>query len=105
MVYYAYLIQCVGTNYYKIGTAHSPEEKLKELQIGSPYPLKLVLACRMLSKDEAATAENQIYKTLKKYSVRGEWFEVPDDNDDDILNHLRFDLVAGGIGIERTGLE
>ena len=87
---FVYLIQCAETAYYKVGIADEPEKRLDILQIGCPYPLSIVLTCRMLRRVGATTAEAQIHRSLNKYNVHGEWFELPDD----VLSQLKIDMIS-----------
>jgi len=64
---------------FKIGYSGNPAKRLQEMQIGSPVDLKLCYVMRLL-KDDIRQAESTIHKELKKYKVRGEWFECDLEN-------------------------
>lgn len=71
---YVYLIQCVGTTYYKIGiTRQNVESRVNALQIGSPHELKLVM---MFLSGNAEEAEAWVHKALAHCRFRGEWFDL-----------------------------
>ena len=71
---YIYIIQCVGSTYYKIGiTQGSVDKRLKSLQTGCPYDLLMVMAF-FTSNPEAD--EHRVHELLKQYRVRGEWFDL-----------------------------
>ena len=72
---YVYLIyNSMGNT--KIGISTRPSQRLKNLQIGSAYELKL-LATR--ESDKAPTLEKSLHEKYEKYHVRGEWFDIPKD--------------------------
>ena len=70
---YLYLVQCNNTNFYKIGVAKTPEERLQALQIGCPYPLTLIYK-RGFKK--AVKVERLLHKKYRSKQKIGEWFEL-----------------------------
>ena len=68
-----YLIQCEGTNLYKIGIAINPLERLTVLQTGCPHHLRLV---HTLETRDASREENGLHDILHSFHTRGEWFEL-----------------------------
>jgi len=73
---YIYLIQCEGRDgYIKIGSSHNVESRLADLQVGCPYKLKIIHTMKYPSKKEAQLAETRLHRTLKKWKIRGEWFQ------------------------------
>lgn len=89
MFCYVYLIQCYDTDFYKIGVADDPQGRVAILQTGCPYQLDLVITCRMATRSAAVQAERGIHSKLSKYSVRGEWFQLPGD----IVNQIIRDMA------------
>lgn len=69
-----YIIQAEGTPRVKIGWAKNPEQRRRELQTGSPYPLKLLHTIETDEKELEAELHRQ-YQTCR---VQGEWFELPE---------------------------
>lgn len=65
-----YFIEAVGTNRVKIGYAENPDERVLELQTGSPYPLRLLFS---VPGDRAVESE---YHTRYSHSRidNSEWF-------------------------------
>ena len=55
----------------KIGRAHDPHKRVRDLSIGSP--VALVLLGAMLSA-QAEEEEDQIHELLRTSCIRGEWF-------------------------------
>jgi hypothetical protein len=71
---YVYLVQCVGTNLYKIGRSKVDYyARLSSLQTGCPYELAMIHAvhCNQYGK-----LEKVMHKKFEDNCVRGEWFEL-----------------------------
>ena len=68
-----YVIEAVGTDYVKIGSATDPGRRLAELQIGSPHELRLRYS--FVAKD-AHKSERALHKQFESCHVRGEWFRT-----------------------------
>lgn len=65
-----------GAGMTKIGWARNPARRLKELQVGNPYRLRLEAVFA-----GSSLVENRVHRTLAPWRVRGEWFalaEFPD---------------------------
>ena len=75
-----YLVRMQGTNYVKIGIAEKPKKRLSSLASGNPMPLELLFSCSVnqpshhFHLDE--TVEQEIHAELEPYRVRGEWFDL-----------------------------
>ncbi|HDZ14843.1 hypothetical protein LCGC14_1411960 [marine sediment metagenome] len=76
MVYYLYIINCVGTDYYKIGVSDRPKSRVVTLQTGCPYCLELVKKYAFKTKLEAYAAEAVTHRVLNDHLVHGEWFKL-----------------------------
>lgn len=87
---YVYLIQCAGTEYYKIGFAFNPNSRLSSLQTGSPHKLNLVLSHWTPDRTYAKMTEEGLHRVFKKWHVDLEWFKFPDD----IVERLREVMLA-----------
>jgi hypothetical protein len=72
---YVYLLNG-GKTFYKIGIATIVENRISELQTGSPYKIKLV--AKKLHQD-ANSAEAKLHRAFAKYQegLTGEWFDFP----------------------------
>lgn len=71
-----YIMSCTinDTIYYKVGVCKGdPNKRLKTLQTGNPFELKLEW---WEEREKANKAENYVHHQLSKYRVRknGEWF-------------------------------
>jgi hypothetical protein len=62
-----------GNNAYKIGESKNPEKRLKQLQTGNPWRLKLIKIYEDI--DYAYLIEQILHKKLDFYNVGGEWFQ------------------------------
>ena len=69
-----YIMRC--GNKYKFGISNNPKRRIKQLQTGCPYNIKLIFEL-VLDKDiKAVDVETQLHQHLKRYNVRGEWFSL-----------------------------
>lgn len=76
---YVYLIKCNSQpEYYKVGIAIDVENRLAQLQTGSPFELTIE---ECYSFDNAEIVERAIHQAWKKVRVRGEWFDKIDVHD------------------------
>jgi len=67
-----YIIQSSNNGCFKIGRSKHPEKRLKQLQTGSPYKLKLVLVLLNEGKQEKS-----LHMRFPKSEItcKGEWFD------------------------------
>jgi len=74
---YVYFIQAEITKRIKIGIAWNPIRRIKELQVGSPDNLSLLIALRTVNS--AVTTERHLHHQFQDCRLHGEWFEpVPE---------------------------
>lgn len=73
---YVYLIKQGNKKHYpmKIGVSKKPEERLKDLQTGSPYPLTIIAVFPCDSKRYAYNLEKFLHNYFFKSQLCGEWF-------------------------------
>jgi hypothetical protein len=76
---YLYIIQLGETNVYKIGISVNPNRRLKELKSKSPVPLRIIY---QNFGHDYESIEKYFHWVFRKKRVRGEWFEL---NQDDII--------------------
>ena len=89
-----YVVRVEGQSVIKVGIALDPEKRLKALQVGNPNSLVLARIYSVYKKGRTArVVEKKIHKSLKKYSLKGEWFEGVTEKDVD-------GLMPGDIQIE-----
>jgi hypothetical protein len=73
---YVYFIASGGRSpMMKIGKAIDPDRRLAELQIGSPFKLKIAGKFLCRSERHALHVESILHSYAKPWHVRGEWFE------------------------------
>lgn len=67
-----YIIQSDVTGAIKIGMSKNPQSRLRQLQTGSPYKLKLLTIVK-----GKGHLERSLHESLKPYkqSCKGEWFD------------------------------
>lgn len=86
-----YIIRMAGSDLYKIGKTDddNPERRMKELQQGNPYPLKVVAFFEGGQKEEF-----QMHDHLSDYRVSGEWFKLTDEDFFTVIvNHVHPDKM------------
>ena len=67
-----YLIECEPANAMKIGIALEPQNRIGDLQVGNPYPLKLIKTyCLEL---QAKKVEAKLHEYFSSSRMQGEWF-------------------------------
>ena len=67
-----YIIQSSNNGCFKIGRSKHPEKRLKQLQTGSPYKLKLILVL-----ENEGRQEKSLHMRFPKADItcKGEWFD------------------------------
>ena len=103
---YLYLIKtekipdCDGSSrrgYVKIGITTNIENRLKALQSGCPYKLRLHSAVVLCTEHLAGVVERHLHHKFRKSRVNGEWFKLTTDLDD----YIREDFENLGLkGVE-----
>lgn len=81
---FVYLIGTYGAPYFKIGFSENPEDRVKQLQTGSMFPLQLV---QKWPVKEVCKAEADAHVAMQKYNRAllypgtgwsTEWFDLKD---------------------------
>ena len=91
-----YLIKTKGNDFYKIGyTSDSINKRLKSIQTGCPYKLKVI------NKINGSMEQEKILHTLfKEYRTQGEWFKLNKEHLNILVNVMEF--VATDIDPQNT---
>jgi len=63
-----------GSKCVKIGVTSNIEDRLKKLQTGSPYKLRVISKIIAKDKSHALYIEKSLHEQLSKYRLSGEWF-------------------------------
>lgn len=71
--------------YYKIGIAKDVAQRLRNLQTGNPIEIALVSAAFF---EGAPRFESKLHEAFSEYRTRGEWFELPPDKLEDLIEIL-----------------
>jgi hypothetical protein len=71
--HWIYVVRC--ESFVKIGLAGDPVARIKDMQVGNPFPLVLVMK---LWTDHPKRDERALHHALKHHQERGEWFRISD---------------------------
>ena len=95
---YVYFIRCVDdNNFIKIGVAKNVQRRLDALQIGCPYPLKVISVIQCRSQSHAYETETRLHKFFKWANIGGEWFRG-----DIELSKIGDDVRYGDFKVKRS---
>lgn len=75
VVGYIYIVESGG--YHKIGKAMSVRNRVGELQVGNPNPIQIVLQKEVVNVGQI---EKDLLDLFKDKKVRGEWFQLTDED-------------------------
>lgn len=85
-----------NSKYVKIGKSFHVDRRFKDLLVGSPEPLSLLLVL-------PGNRERELHQQFKSYHVRGEWFELTKEIRDFIARELtKEDILAEFNEIEKA---
>jgi hypothetical protein len=96
---YVYALRSLGM--VKVGFAKSVKIRVRQLQTGCPGEIEILAAHRV---KYPRTVETLWHSRLRRYHVRGEWFEVPADELKFVVESLRRGLIPENAEIEWAGL-
>lgn len=85
---FIYLISC--REFVKAGIAKNPKGRLGNLQIGSPFDLKLLKTFMTITP---RWDERRLHFLWKDYEVRGEWFKVKQEELERVLKCQTFEEI------------
>lgn len=84
---YIYLINAVGSNYFKIGLTKNPRQRIKQISPKMPFETEYVLLWRTLFMHHA---EKYLHDYFEECRANGEWFlfklEKPEEDEDSVNN-------------------
>ncbi|HHF3209279.1 TPA: GIY-YIG nuclease family protein [Vibrio diabolicus] len=101
---YLYVLRCSGTSFFKIGISNDIDKRMRELQTGCPFKLKLVCSTEPEFEDmyarEILFLEKFFHKNYAEFHVHGEWFELSYEHIADIVFFLedvhQLDVIGYG---------
>src|SRR5262249_13958519 len=67
-----YVIHAKSSSLFKLGISNDPNARLRDLQVGSPVPLKLIAATVVKSMED----ERYAHQILAQWHSHGEWFDL-----------------------------
>lgn len=77
---------------FKIGrTSGMVEKRIQSLQTGCPYPIREYASFQC---NDSGKVEREIHEHLDGYRLQGEWFQVPTDELDRVLDEYNDDPVV-----------
>lgn len=79
---YVYLVKL--DKHYKIGISLTPDSRLKEFTL-LPYPLEYICIEKVYSYKQI---EKELHRIYASKNVRGEWFELNDDDVKSIVEYI-----------------
>lgn len=81
-----YVMQAGTMDIFKIGKAGDAKRRKYNLQAGCPYPLQLK---NIIETDNAIWLEHCLHVILRKYNMRGDWFEITESK----LAHILYRIL------------
>lgn len=84
---FVYLMKDTTNLYYKIGISNKPEYREKTLQSEKPS-IELICYKEYPSRKMARAMESALHSTYSEHHIRGEWFELNDDDVTEIIKTL-----------------
>jgi hypothetical protein len=74
-----YLLRESDTDFYKIGKGNDAKARRADLQTGNRQELLIVQIATLDNENMAYALERTLHRSLDDYRVRGEWFELSQD--------------------------
>jgi len=72
--YDVYLINCKGTEFYKIGISKNPQNRIYSMSTSNPYDLICILTIQLPNFKDAEYVEALFHETYSFYNKKNEWF-------------------------------
>ncbi|HAN79500.1 MAG TPA: hypothetical protein DCQ31_17905 [Bacteroidales bacterium] len=85
---HVYLMVDTTNGYYKIGISNKPEYREKTLQSEKPT-IELIIAKKFPTRLIAESIEKALHNSFENKRLRGEWFNLPPKDVNDIINSLK----------------
>lgn len=82
---YVYFINEADTNKYKIGVTKARTIGRRQLELQTGNSNELIL-CRKFQTDTPYKLENMLHNHYNKFKVKGEWFELTDEQAIEFVN-------------------
>lgn len=85
---YIYLIGNSSKKIYKIGKSRQPKERYKAIATKLPFSVEII---HVIGGDDIEKAEKLLHNIFAQKRTHGEWFELSDDDVNQIINLVSFD--------------
>lgn len=85
---YVYIMKDESNSSHKIGISNKPEYREKTLQSDKPY-ITLLQAKEFPSRTIARAFESALHKTYESKHLRGEWFDLSEDEVNEVIQALK----------------
>lgn len=87
---YVYLIQA-DNGVYKIGRSQNPKSRIKRLGITLPYEIGVI---HLIKSNQYIKAEKQLHDRFASKRLKGEWFDLSDDDVTEIkgISEINFEV-------------
>ncbi len=85
---YVYIMKDESNGSHKIGISNKPEYREKTLQSDKPY-ITLLQAKEFPSRTIARAFESALHKTYESKHLRGEWFDLSEDEVNEVIQALK----------------
>jgi hypothetical protein len=80
---FLYVMQC--KDFIKIGVSKHPEQRIRDLQIGNPFRITLLLKVKY---DNSFQIEQTLHKYFNNKNETGEWFSI-DETVKNLVKYLK----------------
>ena len=99
---YLYLVRALGTDRFHIGLTNQIERRFDDLQRNSPFPLKLIISAY---SPNPQAQELRLHKLFGQWRLHGEWFELPPEVLNRVVEEFKEILDSALVGsLRRSGL-
>lgn len=72
--------------YTKIGITNDPAQRLSQIQTSNPVDVNLVFTGKVLNTE---MVERKLHYILREWRVRGEWFKMPKELVEAVIEDIR----------------
>ena len=81
-----YVVKNEGAGFIKVGRTNNPRRRLNSIQTSNPYHIEPL---EVIPVDNAIELEMFLHLQLSRYRVRLEWFDLPQERLDELIDELR----------------
>lgn len=96
---YVYLLKVQGKSIYKIGSSHTPVNRLNSIKTNCPYKLLMVHCVECLSMK---ILEDSLHKKFRMQRLQREWFELTTPQVKHVIEIMNTAILDVAWGLEET---